>query len=131
MLRLPAPGTRTISSSLRRILVVDDNEDIRRDLLTHFRTLGWDVDVAHDVRTAIESALTFQPHVIVSELHLPDARGYFFARSLRSIIEHDIQLVGLTRLSEQVFEQARSAGFDVVFAKPLDVNQLHRHLELP
>lgn len=80
---------------------------------------------------AIESALAFQPHVIVSELRLPDARGYFFARTLRSIIDHDIRLVGVTRLSEQVFEQARDAGFDVVFAKPIDLDKLKRHLDLP
>jgi CheY-like chemotaxis protein len=131
MLRVPMRGTIEPASSQRRILIIDDNEDMRRDLIAHFRSVGWDVDVATDVRTAIESSLAFQPHVIVSELLLPDARGYFFARTLRSIIDHDIRLVGITRLSQQVFAQARTAGFDVVFAKPIDVDQLHRHLELP
>jgi CheY-like chemotaxis protein len=133
-LRVPPPGfapRRESSSSLRRVLIVDDNDDHRRDLVVSFHALGWDVDVAQDVRTAIESALAFQPHVIVSELLLPDARGYFFARTLRSIIDHDIRLVGVTRLSEQVFEQARDAGFDVVFAKPIDLDKLKRHLALP
>jgi CheY-like chemotaxis protein len=132
MLRVPSPGAPIeASSSQRRMLIVDDNEDMRRTLMTHFRTAGWDVDVARDVHTAIESALVFQPHVILSELLLPDARGYFFARTLRSIIEHDIRIVGITHVSQQMFEQARVAGFDVVFAKPVDVDQLHRHLESP
>jgi CheY-like chemotaxis protein len=133
MLRVPPPGFKgpEPSSSQRRMLVVDDHEDTRRDLVAHFSSLGWDVDAATDVKTAIESALAFQPHAILSELLLPDARGYFFARTLRSIIDHDIRLVGLTRLSHQVFEEARVAGFDVVFAKPIDVRQLERHLELP
>jgi two-component system, OmpR family, response regulator len=133
MLRVPPPGYKVSepSSSQRRMLIVDDHEDTRTDLVAHFSSLGWDVDVATDVKTAIESALAFQPHAIVSELLLPDARGYFFARTLRSIIDHDIRLVGLTRLSHQVFEEARVAGFDVVFAKPIDVRQLERHLELP
>jgi CheY-like chemotaxis protein len=132
MLRLPTRGEPApMSSSQRRMLIIDDNEDMRRTLLAHFRTEGWDVDVAHDVRTAIESALVFQPQVILSELLLPDARGYHFARTLRSIIDHDIRIVGITRQSQHVFEQARVAGFDVVFAKPIDVDQLHRLLELP
>jgi CheY-like chemotaxis protein len=134
MLRVPAPGVklaRAASSAERRVLIIDDNQDTRRDLVAHFPTQGWEVEVARDVKTAIESALELQPHVIVSELLLPDARGYFFARTLRSIIDHDIRLVGVTRLSHQVFEQARLAGFDVVFAKPIDVRQLERHLELP
>jgi CheY-like chemotaxis protein len=131
MLRVPMRDGAASSSAQRRILIVDDQEDMRRDLIAHFRGIGWDVDVARDVRTAIESALAFQPHVIVSELLLPDARGYFFARTLRSIIDHDIRMIGITRLSRQLFAQARTAGFDVVFAKPIDVDQLHRHLELP
>lgn len=132
-LRVPPPGSKAPEPSpgQRRVLIVDDHEDTRRDLVAHFRSLGWDVDMAFDVKTAIESAIAFQPHAIVSELLLPDARGYFFARTLRSIIDHDIRLVGLTRLSHQVFEEARVAGFDVVFAKPIDVRQLERHLELP
>jgi CheY-like chemotaxis protein len=134
MLRIPPPGFKgpeAPTSSQRRVLIVDDHADSRSDLVAHFRSLGWDVDFATDVKTAIESALAFQPHAIVSELLLPDARGYFFARTLRSIIDHDIRLVGLTRLSHHVFEEARVAGFDVVFAKPMDVKQLERHLELP
>jgi CheY-like chemotaxis protein len=132
MLRVPSRAVPTEdSSSQRRMLIVDDNEDMRRTLMAHFRSAGWDVDVARDVHTAIESALVFQPHVILSELLLPDARGYFFARTLRSIIDHDIRIVGITHVSHQLFEQARIAGFDVVFAKPIDVDQLHRHLELP
>jgi CheY-like chemotaxis protein len=132
MLRIPVRGALVNnSSSQRRMLIIDDQEDIQRTLLAHFRALGWDVDVARDVRTAVESALTFQPHVIISELLLPDARGYFFARTLRSIVEHDIRLVGITRLSDEVFEQARTAGFDVVFAKPIEIDQLHPHLDVP
>lgn len=132
MLRMPIRGAvPESSSSQRRMLIVDDQEDMRRDLLAYFRAAGWDVDVARDVKTAIESGLAFQPHVILSELLLPDARGYFFARTLRSIIDQDIRLVGITRLSQQVFAQARTAGFDVVFAKPIDLDELHRHLESP
>jgi CheY-like chemotaxis protein len=130
LLRIPTRGAPT-NESQRRMLIVDDNADVRRDLLAQFRCFGWDVDVAQDVRTAVESSLSFQPHVILSELLLPDARGYFFARTLRSIIDHDIRLVGITHVSQQVFEQARVAGFDIVFAKPIDADQLHRMLELP
>ena len=93
-----------------------------------FEARGWGVATAEDLRSAIDMAMREQPHVIVTELLLPDVQSLQFSRALRSAVEHDIQLVALTRAGAEVFEQARREGFDLAFAKPLDIDEIDRHV---
>ena len=88
----PAPR----ADPARRMLLIEDTDELRRLTADRFRALGWDVVAARDVRTAIELAMTVQPNAIVTELILPDVRGYYFARTLRSVVDHDVQVVAVT-----------------------------------
>jgi len=110
------------------LLLVDDNDALRGSTAQLFRLVGWDVITASGVQPAVELAMQHQPTVIVTEAILPDVRGYNFARTLRGAVEHDITLVALTRLSEQSFDELRAAGFDLVFAKPVDIELVHARL---
>lgn len=93
-----------------------------------FEGRGWDVTTAEDLRSAIDMAMRHQPHVIVTELLLPDVQSLQFVRALRSAVEHDIQVVALTRANAVVLEQARHEGFDLAVAKPMDIDELDRHV---
>ncbi len=110
------------------MLVIDDDGATRHDTEMMFEVRGWGVRTAPDLRSAIEAAMTQQPHVIVTELLLPDVQSLQFARALRSVVEHDVQIVALTRASADVFAQARSEGFDLALAKPLDGDDIERYV---
>ena len=112
----------------QRVLIVDDEEVSRRASALMFEARGWGVATAGDLRSAIDAAIRHQPDVIVTELLLPDVHSLQFARALRSAVEHDIQLVALTRAAADVLEQARREGFDLAFAKPLDIDEIDRHV---
>jgi CheY-like chemotaxis protein len=118
------------SSARPPILLVDTDEGARTTLMLALRARGWNVVVANDVRGAIERAEDEQPIAIISELNLPDARGYFFARTLKTMVEHDVAIVGVTRVNPTEFGQALAAGFDAVFEKPIDVDTLLSALNL-
>ena len=110
------------------LLLVEDNDELRSTTAELFRLLGWDVITASGLRAAVELALEHGPTVIVTEAVLPDVRGYHFARTLRGAVDHDIQLVALTRLPADAFAELRAAGFDLVFGKPVDAEQVHAQL---
>ena len=114
--------------SSQRVLIVDDDEVSRRVTALMFQARGWSVETAQDLRTAIDMAIRQQPNVIVTELLLPDVHGLQFVRALRSTVEHDIQIVALTRAAVSVLEQARKEGFDLAFAKPLDIDDIDGHV---
>lgn len=115
-------------STSQRVLVIDDDEISRRVSALMFQARGWRVETAPDLRSAIDKAMSQQPHVIVTELLLPDVQSFQFSRALRSAVEHDVQIVALTRAAADVLELARHEGFDLAFAKPLDIDEIDRHV---
>ena len=117
--------------STPRVLVIDDNDDQCVYLARELRARGWEVDTAHTVRAGLELAAKNQPDVVLSELILPDTRGFQFVRSLRSMIDNGAAIIGITRLPESHFHvRALAAGFDHVHAKPVDVARLHETMSL-
>ena len=118
-----------------RMVLVDDDEALRRTSSHAFRQRGWDVTEAHDLRSAVDAALTTQPHIIVTELLLPDAREFHFVRALRSSVDNDVAIIGVTRLPAKEFARARLAGFkrprriEFVAALPRNAyNKVQTHL---
>lgn len=113
---------------VQAVLVVDDDEVSRRVTALVFEARGWTVDTAYDLRSAIDAAMRHQPQLIVTELLLPDVHSLQFARSLRTVVDHDVVVVALTRATAETLDQARRDGFDVAFCKPLDIDDLERHV---
>lgn len=108
-----------LSSSLRIVLVEADAET-RATTAVALRGRGWQVSEAQDVRGAIDAAQALQPHVILTAVHLVDAHENHFVRSFRSVVDHDILVVGMTGA-------ARGApGFDALMEKPIDLDQFER-----
>lgn len=111
-------------STTGRVLLIDDNDDQCAALATALRERGWLVDTARTARRGLDLAAKSPPDVVLTELILPDARGYQFARALRGAIEGDVRVIALTRLPAQLHAHALSEGFDHVEAKPVNVDAL-------
>jgi len=58
-----------------RILVVDDEEPIRRGLARIIRDLGHEVELAADAGEALRRALASPPDLVITDLQLPDRTG--------------------------------------------------------
>ena len=113
-------------SKPRRVLVVEDNHDLREMLEILLTEDGHEVKLANDGPSGLEAAMTFRPEVALLDLGLPGFDGYELARRIRS---HDegkaIYLVALTGYGQPEDRlRSKEAGFDEVAVKPLDVNQL-------
>jgi DNA-binding response OmpR family regulator len=107
-----------------RVLLIDDNKDHRAALALALLARGWYVETAGTARAGLDLASKAPPDVVLTELILPDTRGYQFARALRSVIEHDVIVIALTRLPKVLHEQALAAGFDYVEGKPVHIDTL-------
>lgn len=107
-------------ATARCVLLIDDDLAARDELMRGLRERGWSVVIAENARDAMVRAADAQPVAIVSELLLAYASGYQFARALKTMIDHDVPLIGVTRASVEEFARAREAGFEVVLGKPVD-----------
>ena len=69
-----------------RVLVVDDEQDVRTVLGAALRARGHLVAVAATGHEAIETAETFQPDVALVDVGLPDIDGVTLAELLRGTV---------------------------------------------
>lgn len=107
-----------------RVLIVEDNDELRARLAASLRERDYEVHEARGVREGVELATAHQPDVVITELLLPDARNYRFAGAYRLAVKHPVTIVGMTWMPTLVFESARRVGFDEVFSKPIALDVL-------
>jgi len=106
-----------------RVLIVEDEIDNRKVLSAALRHCGADVECSGTAADGFDRVHTWEPHVIVCDIALPDLDGCSFLEQLRlrEGNEHNIPALALTVLGRPG-EQARitAAGFDVFRQKPID-----------
>ncbi|HEY3698997.1 MAG TPA: response regulator [Spongiibacteraceae bacterium] len=142
VLRIPTTPPPVLKSKLnsaskksalkkRRILVVDDNHDVATTLATALQISGYDTKTAHDGATALSTALSFAPHVVLLDIDLPGMNGLQVARSIRAINTPGkpllIALTGQGGLENK--QRAHNAGFDKHYTKPADVRDIIEFIE--
>ena len=67
-----------------RLLLVDDEDNLRVMLQAALRHSGYDVEAAATGREALEAVAVVQPDLIVLDVMLPDLDGFEVCRRLRS-----------------------------------------------
>ena len=112
-----------------RIVLIDDNDDQRAMLANALRQCGWSVEGARNGRLGLDAVARIHPEIVLTELILPDVRGFNFARTLRSMVEYDLFVIALTRLPVDLHGRALTSGFDHVQCKPIDVDRLHQYMQ--
>jgi PAS domain S-box-containing protein len=128
---LPVPEDRPSDrSSALRLLVVDDNRESANSLGLLMKLAGHDVRVAYDGPSALESARTFQPHVLLQDIKMPGMSGYEVARLVRAQpATRNVLLIALTGYGrEEDRRRCLEAGFDHHLVKPVDLCALEKLL---
>jgi CheY-like chemotaxis protein len=117
---------RAGSSSLRRILVVDDNSDAADTLAMVLSLRGYEVRVARDGPEALSAAGEFHPELVLLDIGLPGMDGYAVARALRAgPTQGRVRLVALTGYGrDEDRRRSAEAGFDDHLVKPIAPEEL-------
>ena len=114
----------------RRIVVVEDNPDIRETLRMLLHLWGHEVTMASDGRSGVDRVLQERPDVALIDVGLPGMSGYDVARAIRAgIPSGDIRLIAVTGYGQPSDrELAMQAGFDTHLLKPIAPTVLERLL---
>jgi PAS domain S-box-containing protein len=128
----PAGADRP-AGPVRRILVVDDQQDSTDSLALFLRLRGHDVRTAHDGPSALDEIERYHPDIVFLDLGLPGMSGYDVARRVRMLNgPGPLRLVALTGYGTDGDRQkTRDAGFDVHLTKPVDPRALDELLASP
>jgi CheY-like chemotaxis protein len=108
----------------RNVLIIEDHADERESLQALLEVWGHHVKVAEDGSRGIALALAKQPDIVLVDLGLPDIDGSDVISCIRAAFGvKDIAIVALTGWSGRE-AQARSAGCDAYFSKPVEAEAL-------
>jgi signal transduction histidine kinase len=112
------------------VLLVEDDVDSRELVAFILRSRGAHVVSASSAQQALELLVTSSPHVVISDIGMPDMDGYSFIRRLREQPAHlggNVPAIALTAYTREVDRrQAEAAGFQRHLAKPVSAGLLLR-----
>ncbi len=81
---------------MARVLVIDDEETIRKLLSTSLQRTGHEVVAVEDGFRALEVVTVFHPHVIVSDIKMPRMDGFQFWQELKKKEAHPAPIIYIT-----------------------------------
>jgi len=126
-----APATPKYAEHVgqRRIVIVEDNPDVRELLRLKLHRLGHSVDAVSDGRDGVQKIVDGRPDMALIDIGLPGIDGYQVARQVRSRMGGDVVLVAVSGFGQpEDKRKAMEAGFDDHLTKPADVGDIENLL---
>ena len=109
-----------------RILLVDDNADLRDYVSRLLRSQGWTVDAVTDGLTALQAARARVPDLVLTDVMMPGLDGFALLRELRG--DPRTATVPVVVLSARAGEESRvegaASGADDYLIKPFSAEEL-------
>ena len=117
-----------MTHGLGRVLVVDDDEVIRRLIAVNLQLEGFDVETAVDGQDCLERVTEIDPDVITLDVMMPRLDGWETAVQLRKSPQTaHIKVVLITaRAQEDDKSRGGRVGADAYLTKPFDPNEMIR-----
>ncbi|WP_166211359.1 response regulator [Cognatiluteimonas telluris] len=106
-----------------RVLVVDDEPQIRRFLEISLRTQGYTVELADTAAAGLEALATRGAHLVVLDMGLPDCEGLQVLRDIRRWSQVPV-LILTVRAHESEKVAALDAGANDYVTKPFGIQEL-------
>lgn len=123
-------------STRHKILVVDDDVELLKDVQKHLATLGYEVATAADGRSALALAKSTEPDLVVLDINFPSIGkrgersidGIEVLRLLRESGNVPILMLSSTNVSS-VKVMTLTIGADDYVSKPFDLQELGARVE--
>ncbi|MBU3911054.1 MAG: response regulator [Candidatus Omnitrophica bacterium] len=109
-------------SDKKKILVVDDEQDLRKMLRFRLEAVGYDVDEAGDGQEGLDKARSHWPDLVILDLMLPKIDGYKVCRMLKFDERHKHKpiIMFTARAQEKDAELGKEMGADAYITKPFE-----------
>ncbi len=114
-------------NSAPRILVIDDEAQIRRFLDIGLRAQGYDVLLAANATDGLAMAATQSPDVVILDIGLPDREGHEVLAEIRQWSQVPVLMLSV-RDSETEKVRALDAGANDYVTKPFGIQELMARL---
>lgn len=122
----PTPAPAPAPASKPRVLIVDDEPNIRRLVRLKLATIGVEVVEARDGLDAWEQLPALRPGLVILDIMMPKLDGISFLRRLRESVQwKNLPVVMLTAVREEADQKrALELGALAVLQKPFQSGDL-------
>jgi CheY-like chemotaxis protein len=116
---------------MKRILIIEDNQDVAEIFAQLVDILGYQSAIANDVEDGLRQTTSWLPQLVLCDLGLP-GNGLEFARACkRDSALQGIKLIAISGRNQVEDKQAAlDAGFDDLLGKPVEFATLQAICEL-
>jgi DNA-binding response OmpR family regulator len=117
---------------MRRLLVIDDHDDIRENIAEILSLAGYEVFTAPNGKKGVEIALKENPELVICDIMMPELDGYGVLHLLRkNEATLDTPFIFLTAKTERSdFRKGMEMGADDYITKPFDDIELLNAIEI-
>jgi len=110
-----------------RVLVTDDDADLRGEIVEYLARKGLEVEEAGDGEEAVERLIALRPDVLVMDLEMPALDGISAFRQISDLPDQACEVI-LMSASDGEIERARELGCRQVMRKPFSLANLHDYI---
>jgi len=112
----------------KRILIVDDESSLLESLEMFLSEKGYDVCCALSALEGLAKSASFDPHVIILDVRLPDMDGIEVLRRLRAGDKTNVIIITAFHDMDTTIRAVKSGAFEYI-PKPIDVEELEKAIE--
>ncbi len=117
--------------SKKKVLIVDDDPQIRKILERLLQGAEYDLQLAEDGKSALSAIASFHPQLVILDIMMPGMSGIEVCRQIRTEFPDEaIQILMLSaKDSQSDRRQALEFGADDYVTKPFHIASLARKIE--
>ena len=117
---------------MRRLLVIDDHDEIRENIAEILTLAGYEVFTAENGKRGVETALRENPELVICDIMMPELDGYGVLHLLRkNEATVNTPFIFLTAKTERTdFRKGMEMGADDYITKPFDDIELLNAIEI-
>lgn len=111
---------------MKKVLIIEDNEDVRENTADILELAGYNVTMAENGKIGVEVAKKILPDVIVCDIMMPELDGYEVLQALdKNSKTSSIPFIFLTAKTEKIdMRKGMNLGADDYLTKPFSENEL-------
>ena len=112
-----------------RLLIVDDDDSIRRTLTSHFGEMGFEVKQVPSAEAALNQIAAFEPHVMLTDIQMTGMSGLDLLARVRERMP-DVSVIVFTGFTDVqgAIDAVKRGAYDYL-SKPLDLDQVEEVVE--
>jgi CheY-like chemotaxis protein len=124
-----APPVAEAGAPTGRVLVVDDNPEVRKMLEDVLTSLGYRTRTAADGAAAVRAVLDESPDVVLLDVYMPGLSGVGALPTIVALAPHAKVIMISGAANEDVLKRSLAFGAHDFVTKPFEISSLSRALE--